>query len=212
MFGIAGNVREFLQRSMVQWKLSLTSNGEELGDVNVKRGIFQGDSLSPLLFVLSMIPLSSLLRKVNVFYEWGKKEYKLNHLLFMDDLKLYSKSEERIDSLIQTTHIFSTDIQMEFGIRKCGVLVLKRRVVRCDGIELPNDEIIKEVGQEGYTYLGIVELDTVKEDEMKGRTVREYKRRLRLVLKSKLNGRNKITAIHTWAVAIFRYEAGERVN
>ena len=94
MFGIAGNVREFLQRSMVQWKLSLTSNGEELGDVDVKRGIFQGDSLSPLLFVLSLIPLSSVLKKVNVFYEWGKKEYKLNNLLFMDDLKLFSKSEE----------------------------------------------------------------------------------------------------------------------
>ena len=28
MFGIAGDVREFLQRSMVQWKLSSTSNGE----------------------------------------------------------------------------------------------------------------------------------------------------------------------------------------
>ena len=105
IFGIAGNVREFLQRSMVQWKLSLTSNGEELGDVDVKTGIFQGDSLSPMLFVLSMVPLFSLLRKVNVCYEWGKKEYKLNHLLFMDDLKLYSKSEEQVDSLIQTTHI-----------------------------------------------------------------------------------------------------------
>ena len=89
---------------------------------------------------------------------------------------------------------------MELGIRKCGVLVLKRgRIVRCDGIELPNDEIIKEVGQEGHTYLGIVELDTVKKDEMKGRTVGEYKRRLRLVLKSKLNGRNKITAIDDYA-------------
>ena len=44
----------------------------------------------------------------------GGKEYKLNHLLFMDDLKLYSKCEEQIDSLIKTTHIFSTDIGMEF--------------------------------------------------------------------------------------------------
>ena len=55
----------------------------------------------------------------------GEKEYKLKHLLFMDDLKLCAKSEEQIDSLIQTTHIFSTDIGMEFGIKKCGVLVLK---------------------------------------------------------------------------------------
>lgn len=209
MFGIAENVRGFLKRSMAQWKLSLTSNGEELGDVNVRRGIFQGDSLSPLLFVLSMIPLSMLLRKVNVFYEWQKKEFKVNHLLFMDDLKLYAKNEEQIDSLIQTTNIFSTDIGMEFGIKKCGVLVLKRgKIIKCDGIELPSNEVIKQVEEDGYTYLGIVELDKIMENEMKQKTITEYKRRLRLILKSTLNGKNKMTAINTWAVAIFRYGAG----
>ena len=55
LFGIADNVRNFLEKSVEQWKLSLTSNGEDLGEVHVKRGIFQGDSLSPLLFVLSMV-------------------------------------------------------------------------------------------------------------------------------------------------------------
>ena len=53
----------------------------------------------------------------------GNRQYKLNHLLFMDDLKLFAKNEDQIDSLIQTTHCFSTDIGMEFGIKKCGVLV-----------------------------------------------------------------------------------------
>ena len=209
IFGIAVNVRNFLQRSMGQWKLSLTSNGEDLGDVDVKRGIFQGDSLSPLLFVLSMIPLSLILRKVNACYEWGKKEYKLNHLLFMDDLKLFGKNEKQIDSLVTTVHIFSTDIGMEFGLRKCGVVTLKRgKIARCEGIELPDGELMKEVKQEGYTYLGIVELDKIKENAMKEKIIREYKRRIRLILKSKLNGRNKFTAINTWAVAIFRYGAG----
>ena len=67
---------------------------------------------------------------------------------------------------------------------------------------------MKEVEKKGYTYLGIVELDKIKENEMKEKTIKEYKRRLRLILKSKLNGRNKITAINTWAVAVFRYGAG----
>ena len=53
-----------------------------------------------------------------------------------------------------------------------------------------------------------MELDKIKETEMKDRIRREYKRRLRLVLRSKLNGKNKISAINTWAVAIFRYGAG----
>ena len=63
MFGIAENLRTFLQKSMKQWRLSLTTNGEDLGEVNVKRGIFQGDSLSPLMFMLSMVPLSLILRR-----------------------------------------------------------------------------------------------------------------------------------------------------
>ena len=209
LMGIAENVRELLVKSMKQWKLLLTSNGNELGDVKVNRGIFQGDSLSPLLFVLCMIPISLVLRKVKAGYEWGKKEFSLNHLLFMDDLKLYGKSEKQIDSLVRTVHILSTDMGMEFGIRKCGLLILKKgKIVRHQGIELPNGETMKEVEQEGYTYLGIVELDKIKESEMKEKTIKEYKRRLRLILKSKLNGKNKITAINTWAVAIFRYGAG----
>ena len=37
--------------------------------------------------------------------------------------------------------------------------------------------------------------------------VKEYKRRTRLVLRSKLNGKNKIKALNTWAVAVLRYDA-----
>ena len=85
---------------MQQCRLPLTTNGEDLEEVNVKRGIFQGGSLSPLLLVLSMVPLSLILKKVNACYKWGKKEYKLNHLLFMDDLKLYAKNEEQTNALV----------------------------------------------------------------------------------------------------------------
>ena len=95
LFGILDNVRSILEKSMGQWKSLLTSSGE---DPDVKKGAFQVDSLSPLLFVLSMVPLLLIFRKVNASYEWRKKECKLNHLLFMDDLKLFSKSEEQVDT------------------------------------------------------------------------------------------------------------------
>ena len=91
---------------MQQWRLSLTENGEDLGTVNMKRGIFQGDSLSTFLFVLCMVPLSLIPKKINA----------LNSLLFMDDLKLYAKSKEQKNMLMRTVHVFSTDIGIEFGI------------------------------------------------------------------------------------------------
>ena len=203
MFGIAENLRTFLQKSMQQWRLSLTANGEDLGEVNMKRGIFQGDSLSPLMFVLSMVPLSLILKKANACYKWGKKEYKLNHLFYMDDLKLYAKSEEQTNTLVRTVYVFSTDIGMEFGIKKYGI----RTIVKSEGIMLADGEVMNQVGQEGYIYLGIIELDKIRETEMKEKITKKYKRRQRLILKSKLNGRNNVTAINTWAVAIFRYGA-----
>ena len=67
---------------------------------------------------------------------------------------------------------------------------------------------MKEVDENGYTYLGILELDEIKEHEMKIKVTAEYKRRLRLILKSKLNGKNKIQANVAWEVALLRYGAG----
>ena len=148
MFGIAEDLRTFLQKSMQQWRLSLTANGEDLGEVNVKRGIFQEDSLSPLLFVLSMVPLSLVLKKVSACYKWGKKEYKLNNLLFMDELKLYAKNGEQANTLVRTVCVFSNDIGMEFGLRKCGNLTIKKdKIEKSEGIKLADGEVMKQVGQ-----------------------------------------------------------------
>ena len=55
MAQVAGNIISFLQKSMVNWKTELTSCGESLGSVDIRRGIFQGDSLSPLIFAVCMV-------------------------------------------------------------------------------------------------------------------------------------------------------------
>ena len=57
---------------MNKWKLELTSNGVSLDSVEIRRGIFQVDSLSTLLFVLCIVPLSLILRKVKFHYEVDK--------------------------------------------------------------------------------------------------------------------------------------------
>ena len=57
LFGVAENIKSLLVNSMEQWRLILCSGNSGLGEVEVKRGIFQGDSLSPLMFVLALISL-----------------------------------------------------------------------------------------------------------------------------------------------------------
>ena len=127
----------------------------------------------------------------------------------MDDLKLFGKSEDQIDCLVQTVLIFSEDIGMVFGLKKCGlVIVIKGKLVKFDGIHLPDQEIMKEVEENRHTYLGILELDEIKEHEMKIKVTAEYKRRLRLIWKSKFNDKNRTQAINAWTVALLRYGAG----
>ena len=67
---------------------------------------------------------------------------------------------------------------------------------------------MKDIDETGYTYLGILETDKIKKKEMKEKFNKEYLRRVRLILRSKLNGRNKIMAVKTWAVLVMRYGAG----
>ena len=127
----------------------------------------------------------------------------------MDDLKLYGKSENEFKELVSTVEIFSQDISMEFGIKKYGVIIMNREKVKpTNRIELPSGEKIREMEENGYKYLGILEYDKVKEQEMKDTFRIEYFRRAKLILKSKLNGLNKIMTLNTWAVSILRYGAG----
>ena len=120
LFGVAENIKSLLVNTMKKWKVMLCSENSDLGEVEIKRGIFQGDSLSPLLFVLALIPLSLILRKATAAYEFSEGKEKINHL------KLYSRSEKGLDSLVQTVPVFSEDIGMEFGIEKCATLVMEK--------------------------------------------------------------------------------------
>ena len=82
------------------------------------------------------------------------------------------------------------------------------KIKSTDRIELPSGEKLSKIEADGYKYLGILEYDRVKEQEMKDKFRNEYFRRAKLILRSKLNGRNKIMALNTWAVSILRYRAG----
>ena len=91
------------------------------------------------MFALALIPISLILRKVKAAYEFSESKGKINHLLFMDDLKLYSGREKGLDLLVQTIFAFSKDTGMKFGIESFTMLVMEKgKIVKSVGIELPD--------------------------------------------------------------------------
>ena len=206
---VAKNIEGLLRGSMASWKTVLTANGEDLGEVSIRRGIFQGDSLSPLLFVVAMIPLTSLLRREKMGYKFGKDGRKINHLLFMDDLKLYGSCRKELENLCAVVDKFSKDIRMEFGLKKCATVVMKDGVrERCDELVLPDGRAMQEVEEEGYKYLGVLETDRMMMKEMKGKVRKEYLRRVKAAAGSQLYAGKLLQAVNSWAVSVVRYTAG----
>ena len=137
--GLNKKLITFLQSTIKNWRLELTYNNGTLGEVEIKRRIFQGDSLSPLLFVRTLISLTQILKKTKHYYSFVNKE-KINHLFYMDDFKLYAETEKELDSLIQIIRVFSEDIGTKFSIKKCSMLVKKRgKKIKTDRSKLPDD-------------------------------------------------------------------------
>ena len=122
MVGLTDNIVGLIKQSMYRWKTNLYADGKLLGSVPIRRGMFQSDSFSPLLFVIALLPLTHILRDTGMGYHPEKNVAKVNHLFFMDDLKLYGKNEKEIGSLIKTVWQCSKDTKMELGILKYAVV------------------------------------------------------------------------------------------
>jgi len=117
-------------------------------------------SYSALLVVIAIILLTCMLRPCDIDYQLKDGHSKINQLLFMDDFKLYRRNDREIKSLVHTVQIFSEDIGMQFGIKKCATIKLQRGTVKhTEGIVLPNAQVIREVKEDGYKYLGVLETD-----------------------------------------------------
>jgi len=95
---------------------------------------------------------------------------------------------------------------MESGLEKSAKIAFKRgKLVHSQNIVIDITREIQELEQgKTYKYLGTAESEGIQHQQIKKRLKREYSRRLRMILKSDLNARNKITAIGALAVPILR--------
>ena len=122
MYKISDEVINFIDQTMKTWRVELTAGGRTLAEAKIQRGIFQEDALSPLLFIIAMMPFDHILRKCTTGYKLSISQEKVNHLMYMDDIKLFAKKEKEQETLIHTVRIYSQDIGMEFGIKNVQCL------------------------------------------------------------------------------------------
>ena len=88
--------------------------------IEYKRGLFQCDSLSSLLFCLCLVPLSVKLGRT-VGYDCVELGSPVTHQLFMDDLKVYGCSKWGLSNTLNVVERVFKAIGTELGLRKCAL-------------------------------------------------------------------------------------------
>jgi hypothetical protein len=105
LVGVNSKIVRFCKLSMEKWNTSLFLKTKQevmqLQPIQIRRGIFQGDSLSPLLFCIALIPLTNKLNRAVCGYQVHGTERKISHLLYVDDLKLLGRNENDLKNEIK---------------------------------------------------------------------------------------------------------------
>ena len=79
-------------------------------------------------------------------YNFIKSQEKISYLMYMDDMKLFSKNEKELETLIQTVRIYSLYLGIKFIIEKCAMFITKsgKRQIT-EGIELQSQEKVEMI-------------------------------------------------------------------
>jgi hypothetical protein len=137
-------------------------------------------------------------------------QHTVNHLFYMDDLKVYAQTPRQLKYILDIITTFSGHINMKLGVNKCKIIETVKGKHK-EGQEYPLKEggpITNMNENETYKYLGIGQNARITHKEIKNRVTKEYKERLNRILKTSLNSRNMIKAINTCAIPVLTYTFG----
>ncbi|XP_062119366.1 uncharacterized protein LOC133833125 [Humulus lupulus] len=149
-FGFPQRFTELVLTCIRTPKFSLLLNGSLHGFFAARRGLRQGDPISPLLFVLGMEYLSRILTKVGTWpgfkYHDRCTTLKLNNLCFADDLLLFCNGDYiSIILMLRGLKLFSNNSSLFPNASKSAVY--------CHGIPEPEVDRVLDISRFTRSYL-----------------------------------------------------------
>ena len=202
---------DFIKNLVKTWEISIeinTKNGKEkIKTIKVNRGILQGDSFCVTLFIMSVNPLAWYIRSAEGYNITCHRNEKITHSLYVDDLKTYHKSRNKVAVMSTTIKSMFTDIGFEWGLQKCAAVEVNRgKLTEGGNLTVSKEESIQIMSKDDhYKFLGTVE-NSKQLDELITQTLsQEYIRRLSVIWTSNISIPRKIRATNTFAIPLLQY-------
>ena len=193
------------------WKTRLrvkTQSGVVLTEpIQFKRGIYQGDTLCPLLFIMCVSPMSWKLRTLPGYKLTKPLDISISHGMFIDDLKFYSSSERQQGIKLALTHQMMDNMGLTMAAKKTKTITMVRgkRVEKDEGLQLADDVVIEDLGDNLYKFLGVDEAEQQENKVVLKKAETEVIRRVSVILNTPMSDHNKISAINIFALPVLTY-------
>ena len=149
-------------------------------------------------------------------YQLGKPmQGKMTNRLFVDDLKVYAKSKQKLIKVLSDTKSQMMDAGLVWRDAKCAVLHLKRgKVVEKDGDNRLNEEItLKCLENQPYKFLGMPETDIHNTDKLIQLLNETISQGTDVIWASPLSHFNEALATNMFAMSLVNYFMwSQRIN
>ena len=174
--------------------------------IHFKKGLPQGDSLSPTLFILCLNPIAWKLRATSGYKLSKPISCEVTHLLYIDDLKMYGSSESNLERVMRTVKGGMDYIGLKWNEKKCVVVHVKRGCVKqTENIEIDELKSIRSLGESTYKFLGVLENSKQEDKLVLEDALKEYLCRLAIIWSSPLSDHSKVVATNQYAPPVLSY-------
>jgi len=201
--GFPERVIRIIECMMSGWKTKLEVNSGRTKEtsrwIEIKRGFLQGDSFSPVGFCLTEVPVTMLLEESDGYRMGppGDRNLKRTHSLFIDDLKVYQQSHEKLKETNETIVKASLDTGACYGVKKCAEIVFERgKMVKAEGLNVIEEKMkaLDPQQNENYKFLGCEQAEQIDTKAVYSRVRDEMEKRLKMLTSTELYDKNLIKA------------------
>lgn len=190
----------------VKYEVRLCGKVQKSRSLRIKCGVLQGDTLSPMLFCLAVAPISWALKE-HMRSKDGSSPMWVNHLYYMDDLKIYAESPEELEKGFGIVQSTASAMNLKMNLSKCAASWIAARDDTFPGLKDATLSHIPALGTKDlYKYLGVEQgSGGIASHSLFARLRSKVLNRVKLIWDSELTFRQKVNATNVAVIPVIKY-------